>query len=187
MNFITRSQTLVGQHAFLSASQYSWLNYDEDKLARVFHAAQASKRGTELHTFAHEAIRLGIKLPEAVKTLNLYINDAIGFRMTPEQLLYFSDNCYGTADCISFRKNMLRIHDLKTGVTPASPSQLKIYIALFCLEYKFRPFDIEMELRIYQNDGVQAEIPDPDEIFHIMEKVKYFDKYLNDLKMEVES
>jgi hypothetical protein len=174
----------VGQHAFLSASKYHWINYDEEKLDRVFATAMAAQLGTELHAFAHDAIRLGIKLPRAPKTLNLYVNDAIGFRMTPEQVLYYSDNCFGTADAISFRKNVLRVHDLKTGVTPTSEHQLEVYSALFCLEYKFNPFDIEMNLRIYQNDEVREYEADPDVIMHIMEKIKQFDKRITELRME---
>lgn len=112
----------------------------------------------------------------------MYINDAIGFGLTSEQLLFFSENCYGHADCVGFRNNTLRVHDLKTGNTDASMAQLKIYAALFCLEYKFSPFDIQIELRIYQKNNVMTLVPDPDEIFHVMEKIKYFDKQINQLK-----
>ena len=48
-------------------------------------------------------------------------------KMTPEQILYYSDNCFGTADAILFRNNFLRIHDLKTGKIPAHMEQLEIY------------------------------------------------------------
>ncbi len=87
-----KHSNLIGQHAFLSASKYSWINYDEDKLDRVYVAALAAKRGTELHVLAHELIRLGVKLPKSPKTMNLYVNDALGYRMTPEQIVYYSDN-----------------------------------------------------------------------------------------------
>lgn len=184
MIFNTRSSNLAGQHAILSASNYHWINYDEDKMDRVFHTAVLAKRGTELHAFAHEAIRLGIKLPAARKTLNLYVNDAIGYRMTPEQLLFYTDNCYGTADTIAFRRNVLRIHDLKTGINEASVHQLEVYAALFCLEYRFKPFDIKIELRIYQNDEVREYEADLDAIFHIMDKIITFDKRINILRME---
>lgn len=186
MNWTSHSG-FVGKHAFLSPSNYHWINYDEDKLDRVFFTATAAQRGSELHAFAHEAIRLGIKLPEVEKTLNRYINDAVGFRMTPEMVLYYSDNCYGTADCIAFRKNKLRIHDLKTGANPASVHQLEVYAALFCLEYRFNPLEIEIELRIYQNDEVQIYDADPDVIFHIMDRIKIFDKRINYLRMEATS
>ena len=110
---------LRGQHAFLSASKYSWINYDHDKLAVVYTNFMATQKGTELHEFAAKCIELGQKLPRSKKTLNNYVNDAIGFRMTPEQVLYYSDNCFGTADAICFRDDILRIHDLKTGAIPA--------------------------------------------------------------------
>ena len=184
MNFNEHSN-LVGRHAFLSASKYYWINYDEDKLDRVFHAAVAAQRGTDLHAFAHEAIRLGIKLPASKKTLNAYVNDAIGHRLTPEQILYYSDNCYGTADAIGFRNNKLRVHDLKTGMNEAPIHQLEVYAALFCLEYRFKPFEIDIELRIYQNDEIVVSHPDPDVLMHIMDKIITFDRRLNELKMEV--
>ena len=175
---------LVGKHAFLSASKYHWINYDEDKLANAFRKFLAVQRGTRLHEFASECISLGIKLPKSKKTLNMYVNDAIGFKMTPEQPLYFSDNCFGTADAISFRKNELRIHDLKTGETPASMSQLEVYAALFCLEYGFKPADILIELRIYQSDQVIVHQPDDETISSIMGKIIIFDKRIETLLAE---
>lgn len=186
MNLNRHSPNLVGKHAFLSPSTYHWINYDEDKLDQVFFAAEAARRGTELHELAQRLISLGVKLPKANKTLNLYVNDAIGFRMTPEQTLFYSENCFGTTDAICFRVNKLRVHDLKTGVNEASMVQLRIYDALFCLEYKFNPLEIEIENRIYQNDEVRIESPDPAEILHIMEKIRYFDKRVTALRMEAE-
>ena len=179
-----RHSTLVGQHAFLSASKYHWINYDEEKMQRVFMSAMAAQRGTELHALAHDLIRLGVKLPRGNKTLNLYVNDALGFRMTPEQVLYYSDNCFGTPDAISFRRGQLRIHDLKTGILPASEHQLEIYAALFCLEYRMKPFEIQTELRIYQNDAVSVFEADPDVIVHIMDKIITFDKRITEMRME---
>jgi len=136
----------------------------------------AAKRGTDLHEFAHEAVRLGIKLPKTPKTLNLYVNDAIGYRMRCEVGLYYSHNCFGHCDAISFRQNKLRISDLKTGITPASHKQLEVYAALFCLEYVVSPFEIDIELRIYQENDVRLHIPEPETIVYIMEKIVEFDK-----------
>jgi hypothetical protein len=178
---------LAGQHAFLSPSKYHWINYDEEKLDRVFTARMAAARGTDLHNFALDAIRLGVKLPKSAKTLHMYVNDAIGYRMTPEQVLYYSDNAFGTADTIAFRRNKLRIHDLKTGVLASSIHQLEVYAALFCLEYRFKPFEIEIELRIYQNDEVQVYEGDPDIIAHIMDKIVSFDKRVTALRLEAMS
>jgi hypothetical protein len=176
---------LLGQHAILSASKYHWMNYDEEKMDRVYLSSLAAQRGVELHAFAHEAIRLGIKLVGNSQTLNLYVNDAIGFKMTPEQVLYYSDNCFGTADTISFRKGKLRIHDLKTGRLPASVHQLEIYAALFCLEYRMKPFEIDIELRIYQSNEALIFEADPDVITHIMDKIITLDKRIDFLKGEV--
>ena len=175
---------LRGAHAFLSASNYHWINYDEEKLVTRYLTYRAAARGTELHNFADQAIRLGIKLPRTRQTLNAYVNDAIGFRMTPELVLYYSDNAFGTADAVSFRNNKLRIHDLKTGVTKANMNQLRVYAALFCLEYNFRPSDISIELRIYQNDEVMIEEPEPIDIIYIMDRIKTFDQIIEDLKSE---
>lgn len=175
---------LVGKHAFLSPSNYHWINYDEDKLDRTYAASVAAAKGTELHALAHNLIRLGVKLPSSSKTLNLYVNDAIGYRLTPEQPLFYSNNCYGTADCIGFKRNQLRIHDLKTGVSPTSEHQLEVYAALFCMEYRFRPFDIKTELRIYQSDEVRVYEADPDAIFHIMDRIKTFDKRIEAMRQE---
>ncbi len=176
---------LEGKHAFLGASQYSWLNYDNDKLIDRYKNWKATERGTRLHALAAEHIKLGIKMPRNTVTLNNYINDAIGYGMDPEVLLYYSDNCFGTADAISFKKNFLRIHDLKTGVTPASIKQLDIYAALFCLEYDIRPGDIGMELRLYQNNDIIISNPEADDIFPIMDKIITFDKIIDEIKSEV--
>lgn len=176
---------LEGCHAFLGASKYHWINYDEEKLDETYKRYRAVQRGTELHDFACRAIELGIKLPKSKKTLNMYVNDAIGYKMTPEQVLYYSDNCFGTADAISFRKNLLRIHDLKTGVTPTHIEQLEIYAALFCLEYGVDPGKIDIELRIYQSDEIVIANPDIEVIAPIMDKIITFDKRINKLK-EVE-
>lgn len=181
MNFNIHSN-LEGQHAFLSASKYHWINYDEEKLAAVYERYLAIQRGTQLHDFAKQCILLGQKLPRSKKTLNQYVNDAIGYRMTPEQVLYYSDNCFGTADAINFKDNFLRIHDLKTGDTPASFHQLEVYAALFCLEYRIKPFDMDMELRIYQHDDVQIYIPDPKDILRITDKIITFDKRIDKIK-----
>jgi hypothetical protein len=144
----------------------------------------AAAKGDRLHALAKSLIDERVKLPRNNKTLNMYVNDGIGFRMNTEQPLYYSENCFGCADTLSFSKNYLRVHDLKTGVTPANVSQLEIYAAIFCLEYQFRPFDIGMELRIYQNDEVQIFDADPDVIFHIMDKIVTFDKRIKAIKEE---
>ena len=113
----------------------------------------------------------------------MYVNDAIGYSMTPEQVLYYSPNCFGTADSISFRNNFLRIHDLKTGETPAHIEQLMIYAALFCLEYKVKPGEIKFELRIYQFDDIMICNPTAEDILPIMDKIISFDKIINDINI----
>lgn len=191
---------LKNQHSFLSASKYHWINYDADKLAMAWQNAEAAALGTRIHEVAAELIELGIKQKKEKKTFNLYVNDAIGFKMRPEQILYYSDNAYGTADAISFRKDpktgreCLRIHDLKTGIVPAHMEQLMIYAGYFCLEYGYKPRDIDIELRIYQNDQVLVHnafdefkegVTGYDMIESIIKKIVTFDKLIEEMKAEV--
>lgn len=178
---------LEGRHARLSASKHHWINYDEDKLERMLMADEARRKGDRLHRLAHDLIREGVKLPKSNKTLNSYVNDAIGYRMTPEQPLYYSDNAFGTADAISFRRNLLRIHDLKTGALEASVQQLEVYAALFCHEYKFKPHEIDIEMRIYQNDEIKVWEADPSEIIRIMEQIRILDKRITEFRLEAMS
>lgn len=181
MNWNNHSR-FTGAHAFLGASKFSWLNYDEEKLAEVWTKQQAIARGTKLHALAASLIEMNQPLPRTQKTLNMYVNDAIGFKMDPEVILYYSDNVFGTADSISFRKKLLRIHDLKTGTIQAHMEQLMIYSALFCLEYGQKPGEIEMELRIYQNNSIDICNPTAEDILPIMDKIVRFDKIIRKLK-----
>ena len=62
--------------------------------------------------------------------------------------------------------------------------QLEIYAALFCLEYDVKPNEIQTELRIYQSGNVIIEEPEPDDIYHLMDKIITFDKCINELRSE---
>ena len=181
MIFNTHSK-LEGLHAPFSPSQSSWLRYDDDKALEVYANKKASEMGTILHAWAKSTIDLGIKQPRSKKTLYAYVNDAIGFKMDTEVVLYYSERFFGTADVISFRNGMLRIHDLKTGKHPASMEQLEIYAALFCLEYKIKPGDIVMELRIYQNDKVIYHNPTAEDIVTIMDKIVHLNRLLENME-----
>lgn len=183
MRFNKHSE-LEGSHAFLSASKHSWINYSDDKLDLTFQNSMLAQRGTELHELASSLIKLGVKLPRSNKTLNSFVNDAIGYRMQSEQILFYSYNAFGTADAISFRNNLLRIYDLKTGITKASEHQLWIYAAFFCLEYGYQPRDIQMQLRIYQNNEIFEFIPDPKDIEAVMKTIVRFDERINQMRME---
>lgn len=183
MNF-NKHLNLEGQHAFLGASKYHWINYDEVKVVDAYSKFLAAQKGTILHDFAAQCIRLGQKLPKSQKTLNMYVNDAIGFKMTVEQILFYSENCFGTTDAISFRNRLLRIHDYKSGVTPARMEQLEIYAALFCLEYKIKPADIDIELRIYQSDEIVVHNPTAEDLVPIIDKIITFDKVITKIRAE---
>ena len=212
MNFDKHSE-LLGTHAFLSPSNNSWTNYSEEKLIQRYLNMKAVERGTELHQFACDAIRLNRLQPRSKETLCLYVNDAIGFKLTPEQPLFYSFNCFGTADAIGYSKNILRIHDLKTGEIEASMKQLYIYAALFCLNYQekvrelrkkwnndndiaavlgVKPTELHFEpermddiiLRIYQFNEIKEEHPDPIDIRNYMNIIVAHDQVLNRLKAE---
>ena len=180
------NSSLAGMHAFLSASKYHWINYSEEKLIRTYTKARAAEQGTRLHDFAKECIELGQKLPRSRKSLNSHVNDAIGYRMSPEVVLFYSQNAFGTADAICFRKNLLRIHDLKTGLTKPSMVQLLVYASLFCLEYDKLPHQIDMELRIYFNSEILVHVPEPMEIRQIMDKIVYFDNKIDEIEEAME-
>lgn len=183
MNWNSHSR-FEGKHAFLGASKYHWINYTEEKLKDTYLRYQMVEQGTKLHAHAANCINFGTRLTKTKKTLNMYVNDCIDMKMRPEQILMYSDNCFGTADAISFRGNTLRIFDLKTGLVPAHMEQLMVYAALFCLEYHIRPGDIKIELRIYQNNDILVEHPTADHILPIMDKIKSFDKLIDELKGE---
>ena len=176
---------LQGLHAVFSASQSSWLRYDDEKALEVYSNKKAAELGTRMHQWAKDTIDLGIKQPKSKKTIYAYVNDAIGYKMDTEVVLYYSDYFFGTADAISFRNGILRIHDLKTGKRPVHMEQLMVYVALFCLEYKVKPGEIKIELRIYQNDEILCHEPTAEEIVPIMDKIIHFNKLLESLESEV--
>ena len=206
MNF-TKHSNLEGRHALLGASRWQWLNDDEEALLKRVRGVYATEVGTQLHKLACERIKYGFKLSKTDKknvifelvrsgipssvvdsldidfifeNLTNYVNDAIGFKLSPEVILYFSDYSFGTADAISYseKNRFLRIHDLKTGTTPAHMEQLYIYEALFCLEYHMKPYEFDCECRIYQGGDVLYAKPEANEIVPIMDKIVAFDKFL---------
>lgn len=182
MNFNDHSD-LNGEHSFLSPSNYHWINYSKEKLESVYLNQRSKERGSVLHDFASTAIKEKIKLANHKKALNMFVNDCIGFKMESEQVLYYSRNAFGTADAISFRDNILRIFDLKTGITRASFKQLDVYVALFCLEYGVNPKKIEIETRIYQGNGFEVSIPEPDYILDIMNIIEEFDIVIDNIRL----
>lgn len=195
-----------GSHTLFSPSQPAWRNDKtvEDVLTRYYRSL-AQVIGTAVHEEACDCIQTNIKytLKEAKKALTKklltykpvriprgafdvdfiaptfvnYVTDAIGFMMTPEQALYYSKWCAGTADAIIFEesKRILRIHDLKTGTTPAKFEQLQNYAALFFLEYgkvlDIKPGDCEIHLRIYQAGEVKEEYPTAEDILPVMDNI----------------
>lgn len=181
---------LEGLHAPFSPSQSSWLRYDDEKALQVYANKKAAERGTRLHQWAKDTIDLRIKQPTRSKnTLYAYVNDAIGYQMDTEVVLFYSELFFGTADSICYRKQqngryILRIHDLKTGKIKADMEQLEIYAALFCLEYKIRPTEIDFELRIYQSDEVIYHNPTAEDIVPIMDHIIHLNAILDKAKRE---
>ena len=219
MNYNDHSK-LEGKHAFLSASQNSWLNKDEDQILNSYARQYVKEIGTALHDIARKHVKHRIKMTKAAKrevmlslvedyhipeiaiergidfdgvfeNVVVYVNDSINHRMMPEQILYYSDLCFGTADAISnldsvLIKKELKIFDLKTGTTPVHIEQLLIYAALFCLEYNVRPGDLDIELRIYQTqkDEVVCMHPTAEDIAPIMDKIVSINKNINNMLKE---
>lgn len=182
-------KNLSGLHAPFTASQSAWLRYDDDKVIEVYANKKAAAMGTRLHAWAAETIALGLKQPKSKKTICAYVNDAIGFKMDTEVVLFYSERFFGTADAISFRNGVLRIHDLKTGKVGKIEDhmeQLEVYTALFCLEYKVKPIDIRIELRVYKCDEVITWNPTAEDIVPIMDKIMHLDKLLEKIDREEE-
>ena len=181
-------RNLEGQHAFLSPSKYYWVDYTPERLAEAYRSAKAVTEGVELHDFARRCIECKVKLPRKKATLNLYVNDAIKYGLTPEQPLYYSDNCFGTADAIGFDEatQTLRIFDLKTGSGRTDMRQLRIYAALFFLEYDIpiQEGDVMTILRIYQNREFREEVVDAVDILTVMDTIVNFDILVNQFKLE---
>lgn len=199
---------LEGRHAILSPSKPYWLNYDDAALEKFYISSYATEIGTLVHEYACDRIRYRMPLDpendEAKNGLLLhlmkngipfraidldrlfynlvpYVNDGIGYRMESEVILKYSELCFGTADAISVRRNWLRIHDLKTGTTPAHMEQLLTYAALFFHEYKrdYRPNTMKVELRIYQNNDILVHQPTLEEIRKTMDQIVHEDKVLS--------
>lgn len=186
-----RHVELEGRHSFLSPSKYHWVNYDDEKIVVAYDKHMTASLGTRLHAWAAETIKLGLSMPDNGKTINRYVNDSVGYRMAVEVPLAYSTNAFGTPDAIWFGENpdrdsvfrqLLRIFDLKNGETPTSKTQLECYAALFCLEYRVRPMEIEFDLRIYQSDDVQMFETDPQDIAYIMDRYIVADKLIESMK-----
>jgi hypothetical protein len=209
-----RHSDLEGKHALLSASSWRWLNDDVDSLVKRICSQYSTTIGTILHDIAYKHIKHRIKLHKYDKNNVLlellsqgvpafvidaidfegifenllnYVNDGIGFKMTPEVVLYYSNNFFGTADTISYseKDHFLRIHDFKSGVTPAHMEQLLIYSALFSLEYKIKPTEFDTELRIYQGGEVLYHEPTADEIMSVVDTITSFNTFIVRSKEEV--
>ena len=177
-----------------------------DELIESYKNSYATTIGTLLHAYAADSIRFrerlrkgdaksvkfdlmrrgvpefAIDIQSVFPTLMSYVNDAVGFQMDPEILLYYSDLCFGTADSIQVEGDLLRIHDLKTGVTAAKMDQLLVYAGLFYLEYGYKPERMKTELRIYQTDEIIVHEPDASDIREVMDQIVEKDRVLQRLK-----
>lgn len=190
---------LEGKHAFMGASNYHWTNYDDRTFEARYYSQFSQTIGTVVHKIAHDCIVSRTKLNKhdihlieltlwqafipkdaydpgiILENLMAFVNDAIGFHMSSEILLFYNMFCFGTTDAIGYyeRERVLRIHDLKNGSTPADMRQLYIYAALFCLEYKVDPKKLNLiECRLYQNMEVLIDQPSGDTIREYMDKIE---------------
>ena len=189
MNF-NKHFELKDKHAILSPSKPFWLNYDQNQLRNFIIAQNAAARGTRLHDLAAKLIEEGYRLRGSTQTMTAYVNDAIGYGMTPEVALFYSDKCFGHTDAIDYSRGVLRIHDLKTGSGPVHMEQLEIYAALFLMEYErvmgVNPSNTKVNLRIYQNDDVQELSPDKDRMEEVICSIKEKEAWAQDSIREVE-
>lgn len=176
---------LWGKHAFLSGSNHHWINYTNEKLDAVYQNKKKMLEGTELHDIASSLVKRRLKMASLKKAFNMFVNDAIGFGMESELVIYYSDNAFGTADAILFKDNILRIHDLKTGSSKVSFNQLYIYAAFFCLEYGIDPSSIDMEFRIYQGNGYMIEMGDATLVNRIMNLTVQFDARIDMINQQM--
>ena len=173
---------LENTHAFLSPSKHYWLNYTPEKLVATYENHKKVALGTQYHALAAELISLAVRLPNTAATFNSFVNDAIGFKMKAEVLLFYSENCYGTADAISFYDGVLRIHDLKTGRSPGSMNQLLIYAGLFCLDYILEARELyEIHLRLYQNEEIVELSPSVEDILDIVTRIEQAEKIIENV------
>lgn len=204
---------LIGKHALFNPSGVTWLNYstEEDGLEQIFQryrAQYATLIGTTMHEYAEKRIRYRLRMTKSDKNSVLmylldkgipisvidmdymfdnlyhYVNDAIGFRMDPEVILFYSDNCYGTTDAIYYRNKELRIHDYKSGRSVPHIEQPLIYAGLFCLEYGVKPKEITTNLRIYHAEEVLESTPEPEQIESVMTQIIALDKIVDKWKAE---
>lgn len=173
---------LPGSHAIFSPSAYHWLNYDTNRAVEYVRDSRAKERGTRLHAFACDAIKLRQTLGGKT-TVSMYVNDCIKYGMDPEVQLYYSPNFFGTTDAITIDRGKLRISDLKTGtkVTP-SMKQLLIYDALYCYDYGVDPRDIDHELRIYFKDERILEKPKASDIMMVMDKMRELNSAIEEME-----
>ena len=199
---------LEGKHAVFAPSSPHWLRYDADRLINYYINSCAASIGTSLHELAARLIKNELTLKKTDTSFvsfhlleagfdkkmirrfigpffpmfRTYVNDAIDLHMQAEVKLYFSELFFGTADAIQFYDNehLLRIHDLKTGTTPAKMEQLETYAALFCLQHKQDPLSIKIELRLYQGEEVLVHVPDPSNIRQICDTIVQQNKILTD-------
>lgn len=189
MNFNKHGE-LEGKHAILSPSKPYWLNYSQDQIQAFIKNQYASVRGTELHALAAELIKKGLKLRGSTQTLVAYVNDAIGYGMTPEVALKYTDACFGHSDAVYYDHGILRVHDYKSGSGPVHMEQLEIYAALFLLEYErqlgVNPLNTKVNLRIYQNDNVQEFMPDKDRVEEVIYKIKEREAWASETIREVD-
>ena len=204
---------LQGKHAVFAPSNPSFLNYslepeNEDVIFQRFAAQYSAQIGTIVHDFAQDRIRYNQKLHKTNRSdllirllkagippivINMdylysnlipYVNDAISFRMDPEVILKYSDDCFGTTDTICYRDKELLIHDLKTGRAPVHMDQLLSYAALFFLEYKAAPETTSTILRIYQASDILEDRPEPERIRAAMTQIVELDKKVKKWKAE---
>jgi hypothetical protein len=65
--------------------------------------------------------------------------------------------------------------------------QLYVYAAYFCLEYGFKPYEIEGELRLYQNDAIVGEVIDRVFLTQVISTTVAHQRVIDEEEMEGEA
>lgn len=211
MNY-TRHSELEGKHAFLGASKSGWLRKSPDELFRAYARTYITTIGTAIHDIARKHIKHSFpvtlddknsvllslvedyKIPLQIidaavdfasvfDNFMIYVNDCIDYDMVPEQILYYSYNCFATTDAINrlddiMENSIVRVSDLKTGTTPVHKEQIFVYMSLVCLEYNLRPGELEFVGKIFQNGEIQEYNPTGVEIAEIMDTIVMADNII---------
>ena len=173
--------------AELGTEIHEWVSI-QIQLGQTVSSPRAAEKGVRTHIFTkyqsapdyRDVLIFSLDfLPAAVfGTVKSFVNDAVGFRMNSEEKIEYSSLFWGTSDAVKFSNNELLVFDLKTGAKPAKTDQLLVYAGLYCLQHNHKPSKLKTELRIYQNNEILVNEPEPEVIQDVMDRIVHKNKVL---------